>query len=316
MSLCFTAAVALSGCVSRPGDFGDSATEAGDPTGDTSGAATSAPGTSTVTSTSTVTGATNPGTTTGPDDEPVPSTTDFPSSTGHDFIMPLDGGGLGNECDPFAQDCPVGQKCMPYSGDGDHAWESLKCVEVVSDPDGLYEPCEVFGSPVSGEDSCDVGQMCWDVEDGVGTCVGLCTGSHDAPTCADPSSTCHLSSDGVIALCLKPCDPLLQDCPGGDLCIPSPSNPGTFVCILDAGGEEGQALDPCEYANVCDPGLYCLDPALGAECDPQVIGCCLPFCDITLPNTCPGAGQECLPWWGDEPAPPVHANLGVCSLPQ
>jgi len=40
----------------------------------------------------------------------------------------------------------------------------------------------------------------------------------------------------------------------------------------DVSDEEGQAFDICEYANACDPGLYCAEPELGLECDPQDSG--------------------------------------------
>ncbi|MFZ6184349.1 hypothetical protein [Nannocystis pusilla] len=305
----------LIGCTARPFDSDTSATEVDDSGSDTLGT-TSAPGTSTTTTTSTP-----PSPTSGPGDDPVVTSTSTgfdPSSTSSDtagFIMPPDGGSIGEECDQWVQDCPEGQKCNAYSGDGDSAWESLKCVDVGPDPDGLYEPCEVFGSAVSGEDSCDVGLMCWDVVDGEGTCVAYCTGSPDQPGCADPDASCVLNSEGVITLCLPNCDPLQQDCPGDDVCIPNPVDPGAFLCVFDASGEEGQVFDPCEYVNTCDPGLYCVQPELAGECDPQAIGCCLPFCDTSLANTCPGQGQECLSWWGEDPPEPGLEKLGLCGLP-
>ncbi|MFY0532131.1 hypothetical protein [Nannocystis pusilla] len=90
---------------------------------------------------------------------------------------------------------------------------------------------------------------------------------------------------------------------------------GSFLCVLDASGDEGQAFDGCEFANACDPGLSCLDPELAVECDPMSTGCCVPFCDISAPNTCPGQGQECISWYEDVPALPGLENVGVCSLP-
>ncbi|MCY1005493.1 ribulose phosphate epimerase [Nannocystis pusilla] len=225
--------------------------------------------------------------------------------------------GTSKACDVWAQDCPEGQKCMPYSGDGDNAWESLKCVDVVPNPDGFGEPCKAIGGPVSGEDTCDKGLMCWDVDvdTGEGVCVFQCTGNPESPSCPDPTFTCNFAADGVLTLCFPPCDPLAQDCPGGDLCIPNPMVLGSFLCVLDASGDEGQAFDGCEFANVCDPGLSCLDPGLAVECDPMSTGCCVPFCDISAPNTCPGQGQECISWYEDIPAPPGLENVGICSLP-
>jgi hypothetical protein len=230
------------------------------------------------------------------------------------FIEVPDAGDT-ERCDQWKQDCPEGQKCNAWSGDGDYWQESLKCVDVVRDPDGLYEPCEVFGSAVSGEDSCDVGMICWGVEDGMGMCLGFCTGRPDAPDCADPMATCQVTADGIVTLCLPSCDPLLQDCDVGDVCLPNPANTLEFMCVLDASGDEGQVFDPCEYANACDAGLCCMLPDLASECDPRAAGCCVPFCDTSLANTCPGQGQECLPWYEDGEALQGFENVGVCRLP-
>ncbi|WAS95531.1 hypothetical protein [Nannocystis punicea] len=249
-------------------------------------------------------------------DEPTASTTSGgDGESGSVFIAPPDAGGPGR-CDPWMQDCPEGQKCNAWSGDGDNWPESHKCVDVVPEPDGLYEPCEVFGSAVSGEDSCEVGMICWGVVDGVGRCIGFCTGSPEAPDCADPLASCVITGDGVVTLCQPVCHPLLQDCAPDDVCIPNPVAPDEFTCVLDASGDEGQVFDPCEYTNACDPGLYCLAPELADECDPRVVGCCAPFCDTSLANACPGQGQECVPWSEPGTALPGFEHVGVCEVPQ
>ncbi|MCY1060931.1 hypothetical protein [Nannocystis sp. SCPEA4] len=236
------------------------------------------------------------------------------SETSLPFIAPSDGGASDCSCDQWMQDCPPGRKCMPYSGDGDYSWESLKCVDVVPEPDGLYEPCSVFGSGVSGEDSCDVGLMCWDFVDGVGHCVGMCIGSPDAPDCADPAADCHVAADGALTLCLPMCNPLLQDCPGGDDCVPNPQDSSRFLCVFD-GEDQGQVFDPCQYVDECAKGLFCQSPGSAVECDLQGLGCCVPFCDVSLAGACPGQGQVCLPWYVDDEAPPGFENVGVCGLP-
>jgi hypothetical protein len=274
--------------------------------------------------TTSTSGTTSGGTTGTSTTGPTTSTTIFETSgmmgsTGS-FIMPKDGGSTGTkECDQWVQDCPRGEKCMPYSGDGDNAWESLKCVQVQENADAVGEPCTVEGSGVSGIDSCEKGAMCWnvDTETGTGVCVAMCIGTPDQPKCADAETSCFNSNDGVLTLCLPKCDPLLQDCEGDDLCIYNPQATSEFLCVLDASGEEGQEFDVCEYINACDKGFFCANPALATECDPMAGGCCLPWCDLSvMPAPCNGVNQECLPWFEMGQAPPGLENLGVCGIPQ
>jgi hypothetical protein len=303
MSRALLLLLALAACTLRPYDFDAGATDA-----DATTSSTTAPASTT-----------GPSPTTDPPTTSTTSTTDATTSstgsTGYEFIKPTDDGTGTKECDQWIQNCPEGQKCMPVSLDGDNAWESLKCVPIVPNPDGLGDPCMVFGGGVSGEDTCDEHMMCWhlDFETGIGQCVGQCKGSPDNPTCDDPKTNCLIAAEGVLTLCIDYyCDPLLQDCPNADLCVANPMDPNGFICV---SGEEGQTFDPCEYANACDPGLICADPLSAEECDPQAPGCCLPFCDLGAPPSCPGNGQECLPWFDVGQAPPGYENVGTCGLP-
>lgn len=216
-------------------------------------------------------------------------------------------------CDPWVQDCPDGEKCMPYSGDGSSVWNSLKCVPVMPGAVGAGESCEVEGSAVSGIDNCAEGLMCWgvDPQTGIGTCVPQCTGTPGDPSCPTCSSCFPFGE--VFALCLQDCSILEQDCGDGNLCIPAPLDPGHFVCVLDASGDMGAMFDPCEYADACDAGLWCAPPEQASECDPMAAGCCLPFCDVLAPN-CPGVGQVCAPWLEMEPACSKYKNVGSCRL--
>lgn len=232
------------------------------------------------------------------------------------FIIMTTGGGDGvKECDNWTQDCPEGQKCMPWADNGSTAWNATKCTDVQPNPGQPGDECTVEGSAVSGVDSCDKGVMCWDVDPNtnMGRCVGMCTGSVDAPMC-DAEFTCFVSNDGVLNLCLGLCDPLAQDCAGDDLCIPNPQGQGEFTCVLDASGEEGQDFDPCEYINSCDAGLFCALPANATECDPAATGCCLPFCDLAMPAPCPGVNQMCLAWFEAGTAPPGYETVGYCGI--
>ena len=220
------------------------------------------------------------------------------------------------ECDPWVQDCPDGQKCAPWANDGGTSWNALKCVDVMPNAGQPGDECTVEGSGVSGIDSCEKASMCWNVsqETGKGTCVAFCTGSEEASSCADPDTTCVVANMGVLILCLTSCDPLTQNCPNMDLCIPQPMG-DLFVCVLDASGDMGKQNDPCEFANACDPGLICANPALATECDPMSGGCCLPFCDIMNPD-CTNQGAMCLPWYDMGMAPPGLENVGVCGIMQ
>jgi hypothetical protein len=249
----------------------------------------------------------------GPPDGDSSSGSEGSGSSGCNFFM-CGPDPTGDEplCDQWAQDCGDGYKCAAWANDGSNAWNSTKCVEVMPNAGVPGDECTVEGSGVSGVDSCAAGAMCWDVdpETNKGVCVGLCLGTPDAPIC-DPGQACAVAND-VLNLCLPSCDPLAQDCPGDDLCLPSGEG---FLCVLDASGEEGQAFDPCEYGNACDAGLYCVDVVYGKECDSQAAGCCLPFCD-TGAVECPGDGQSCIAWYEAGQAPPGFDTVGICGIPQ
>jgi hypothetical protein len=224
-----------------------------------------------------------------------------------------------HECDPWSQDCPDGEKCMPWANDGGAAWNSLRCTPVSDALKQDGDACQVEGSGVSGIDDCDIGLMCWDVdENGEGTCVSMCTGSAEAPLCDDPADTCVIANDGVLNLCLLTCDPLLQDCGEGSACYGAGDS---FACAPDASGPDaGTYGTPCEYTNACDPGLFCAAAEAVPDCADSV-GCCSEFCDLDAANPdeiCGGSagGQQCEPWFVEGAAPPGFESLGACVIPQ
>jgi len=230
------------------------------------------------------------------------------------FIIKPDGGSTGTiECDVWAQDCPPDQKCAPWAEGGGGAWNATKCVDITGDG-APGEPCIATGGGISGIDDCGLGVLCWDVdENNHGTCIALCSGTPDAPTCPE-NIGCSITSEGVINLCIKPSEPLLQDCPGDDLCIP---NGDDFLCVLDASGDMGAVNDPCEFANACDKGLVCLNTAAAASaCQQNAQGCCQPFCKF--PNSpCPNPDQQCLQWFDPMmQIPPGYEHVGVCAIPE
>jgi hypothetical protein len=240
-----------------------------------------------------------------------PSDTDDPVG----FITDPDGGSISIECSVWDQDCDKGEKCMPWANDGGGAWNATRCSPLSPTPGQPGDPCTVEGSGVSGVDDCDVATMCWDVDPktNMGSCVSFCSGSENNPVCNNPDDACSISNEGVLILCLPTCDPVQQPCPDGQACYPVNAD---WVCAPDAGGEAGAHGDPCEYLNVCDPGLICV----GAEfvddpCNPASAGCCASVCDLDDPGVCPGGSEECTAWYEKGQAPPGNEHIGACIIP-
>jgi hypothetical protein len=294
-------------------------------TGQASSSTTSVSGTTS--SPGSTTGVVDPTTTTSATTTGPTSETGSPTSTGDStFIVTPDGGSTClastdpgkpfrcTECDKFKQDCPRGQKCTAWASDGGSSWNASKCVDVTGDQVPGDE-CTAEGGGLSGIDDCEKGAMCWEVDKdtNMGTCVALCTGTPDAPVC-DPGFACAIANDGVLNLCLPTCDPLLQDCPGDDLCIPL--NDG-FICVLDASGDMGKTNDPCEFPNACDKGLACSPTATASSaCMQDATGCCQPFCDFSMMEPCPNPDQKCLQWFDPMlPIPPGLEDIGICAIP-
>jgi hypothetical protein len=214
-------------------------------------------------------------------------------------------------CDPFAQDCPTGEKCLPWADDGSLEWTSYRCSPVAADPGQVGDACLVEGSAVSGLDDCDLGLMCFwvDPETGEGTCVPWCEGTAEAPTCAD-GSTCAVSAADVLALCLGGCDPIVNDCADGYCGWVGEA----FACVGEEPGLEPVGAG-CEFANECAPGSVCVAAGNAGDC--ASVGCCTSFCDLSVadPDAVCAAGQACTPWWerGETPEPWTH--VGVCAVP-
>ena len=217
------------------------------------------------------------------------------------------------DCDVFKQNCAPGEKCTVWADDGGGNWNATKCVPVTGDklPGDV---CTTDGSAVSGIDNCEAGAICWDVDPmNMGICVAFCSGTPDAPTC-DGDFSCHIMGDGVLNFCFPCCDPLLQDCAGDEVCIPSG---GCFDCVPDASGDMGKLNDPCEFPNACDKGLVCLNtPSASSACMAASQGCCQPFCDFAAMAKCPNPDQKCMQWFDPMmPIPPGFEDVGVCAIP-
>ena len=299
MRLALALAALFAGC------GGGSVAEGG---GSTSGAevVTVSSGSSSSTSGDASTSTGSPGDGTTPDATTSTGPSGPPDHVPPGFLPPDDGGGVSIHCNLWAEDCPPGEKCMPYSNDGGNAWNATRCAPIVPDPAQPGEPCTVEGSGVSGLDSCDLHSMCWDVdlETLEGTCVAMCIGTEAAPACPEAGHFCSVNAEGTLTLCLPHCDPLAQDCGPGEACYAVSAG---FVCAPDASGEGGGPFSPCESVNACQPGSTCGD---SPSCPKGSSECCLPFCALSAPD-CP-ATTSCIPVITPGYEPVGLEDVGFC----
>lgn len=212
-------------------------------------------------------------------------------------------------CSTYDQDdCPVGEKCMPWATDDGGAWDALGCFLLDADPGSPGDSCIVFETATSGLDNCDGMSMCWDVDTrtGVGACVPFCSGSADDPACA-PDHSCVQRNDGVLALCLPLCDPLVQECDEGSACLPDDN--GGYACVPDASGDGGAVGDACEFINVCNPGNFCAEAEFLDDCATEM--CCTMFCDLADTDICTSP-SVCVAYYEEGAALPGYEDVGFC----
>lgn len=279
----FTAFTLLMACTARPVELDDEA-EATTTTDESSSGTTGESGDTT---------------------ETEDSTSDDSLSFVPEFDVP------GHHCDSFAQDCPPGEKCVPYSSDGSSTWNANKCVPVLGDQQP-GEACTWAGI-VAATDDCDATSLCWDVMDVdgelIGRCAAFCQGSADRPECPPPFQ-CIINGDSTINLCISTCDPLVQDCAAGLGCFWTNAD---FQCILTDG--ELPTGEPCGSINDCAPGNLCVDTAALPSCVSWA--CCTAYCDLTVGDAgCVAQpGTVCTAFFDEGFAPPGHEDVGVCVLP-
>ena len=234
-----------------------------------------------------------------------------PELGGGTFIEDPDGGPVQFECSIFAQDCPPGEKCMPWANDGGGSWNATRCSPIDDSPAQVGDVCTVEGSGVSGIDSCDISTMCWDVdpETNEGVCIELCSCTEENPVCNTPNTVCSISNDGVLPLCLPVCNPLdPASCGEGEGCYASGD---FFQCAPDASGGAG-AGEQCMFVNGCEAGSACVTGAAVPGCAGAF--CCSDLCNPADGDTACLEGQSCLPWYDAGAAPDeCLGEVGVCA---
>ncbi len=240
------------------------------------------------------------------DDSTLGTSSSTTTSDDASFIDTAEDGVWGGDpCDPWAQDCPEGEKCVPYSSDGGAGWNDVKCVPILGDQ-APGEPC-VYTGVVDATDDCDATSWCFTAE-GAGICHSFCTGSLEFPECP-AGFQCLLDADGDINVCLQDCDPLVQDCGDDLVCVWTGSN---FACVIPA--QNLPVGEPCVFANDCELGLQCIEGAV-PDCAGQT--CCTPFCEVSLGDGQCGAlpGTACVAFFAEGEAPPGLENVGLCVVP-
>jgi hypothetical protein len=209
---------------------------------------------------------------------------------------------LDHPCAPFAQDCPEGEKCVPYGSTGGN-WDANKCVPILGDKQP-GESCSYAGV-IEATDDCDASSHCWDVMDVDGEQMGICTrfceGTPENPQCPEQTS-CLISNNGSITLCIKTCDPIAQDCGPGLECV---EFNGHFNCIFTGGGS--WIGEPCDQMADCPPGGICMNASVFPECAGSA--CCAQICSLADPS-CTLEGTACVAYFDDPP--PGGEDLGVC----
>jgi hypothetical protein len=289
-------ALVLFGAACGPPKLTSDATSDADSGNESTSSSSSSSETSTTSTDSTQTGTTD-------STETTDSTGPYPSFVPEPDVVEV------FECDPFAQDCPDGQKCVPYGSTGGN-WDANKCVPVLGDQ-APGEPCTYEGV-VEALDDCDATSHCWDLQDvegeAVGICHAFCTGTADEPECPEASQC--LIGGCCINLCIPTCDPILQDCGEGLACYWA--NNG-FNCIFTT--QDIPPGEPCGFINDCIVGSGCTT----AEALPNCVGaaCCSPFCELGAGDlTCEVLpGTTCVPFFEQGMAPPGYEDVGVCILP-
>jgi hypothetical protein len=213
--------------------------------------------------------------------------------------MPLD-------CDMYEQNCPDGEKCVPYSTGG--SWDAYHCAPIMGDQ-APGEPC-TYSGVVDSFDDCDATSWCWDVMDvegeWIGVCAPFCTGTADSPEC--PVGSACLIGNYSFNICITTCHPLLQDCGEGLACIWANDN---FHCAFT--NQDLPAGQPCRALNDCAVGLNCVAAEQLPTCDGA--SCCSEFCDLDLGDEPCGAllpGTACVPMFDFGAAPPGYDDVGLC----
>jgi hypothetical protein len=231
------------------------------------------------------------------------------TTMGHTFVPMTEFFGESCQCDTFQQDCPEGEKCVPYASTDSGRLDCVKCVTIVGD--GQPGEACVYGGPQDATDDCGPTSYCFQVMEvdgqSIGVCTPFCQGIPDDPIC--PMGTdCLIANEGEITLCVAPCDPLLQDCGPGLGCFFQQQG---FFCVVPA--QEIPLGQPCEYYDDCAIGHMCVTQSVLPNC--AAVACCASFCSLMQGAACPQMGTECVAFFEQGMVPAGYEDVGICVVP-
>lgn len=209
-------------------------------------------------------------------------------------------------CNSFDQDCPEGQKCVPFAPDGG-GWQGTYCVPVVGEGE-IGDAC-VYTGAAADYDDCGLDSHCWNAQEvdgeSVGTCTPFCMGTPSEPTCSD-GYFCQVSSS--LSICVLACDPLAQDCGPDEGCFWGSTD---FFCVPTS--EDIPTGEACGFINDCAPGNICISAGSLSAC--EAASCCANFCAVDGgdgPCQAIDPDYSCVSFWEPGEAPEGYENVGLC----
>lgn len=214
-------------------------------------------------------------------------------------------------CNMILQDCPEGEKCVPYASSGT-TWNHYKCVLITGDG-APGESCSSTGL-LAAQDDCDGTSFCagFDANNQVGICHPFCSGDFMTPECIEGWGCAVPNEDPFLCeipvYCVQLCNPLASDCEAGSVCGWTGS---TFTCVAASGG--AQAGEPCAALDDCGDGLQCMASEFLSDC--ADVSCCTPYCSLMAgDDACQliDPNYVCVPFFMQPP--PGYEDLGVCGL--
>lgn len=212
-------------------------------------------------------------------------------------LAPLPAAPIMPVCDPFAQDCPDGQRCHMVF---DNGWGE-RCIPMPAEPTGLDEVCAQAIGGVRGNDSCAPRTLCafWGLPRSTPQerrCRALCQRNDE---CGPDEACLLLGGDTRTGGCVPKCDPVANDCQEGTRCIvlrATAEGESATLCALPGDGAIG---DACRVDGDCAEGTCQAGSAVGESR-------CRAFCRGD--GDC-GDGMSCFPII---PQAGLPADTGLC----